>query len=179
MAHEEVLASQQVYAGRIVTLRLDTVRLDGGYTTRREIVEHPGSVVIVPFDEQGCVMLVRQFRLAVERELLEIPAGTREPGEDADSCAQRELQEEIGFRAGRLDLLGEVFPTPGYSTERFSLYVATALIPSQRDLEADERIEVVPLPVDDLLRRIDAGEIQDGKTILGTLWALRQLGNDV
>ncbi len=173
MAQEKVLSSRQIYSGRIVTLRLDAVQLDNGYVTEREIIEHPGAVVIVPFDDNGHVILVRQFRLATGGELLEIPAGTREPEEDADSCAQRELQEEIGYSAGRLELLGNVFPTPGYSTERFSLYRATSLLPSRLPMEADEQLQVVRLPVDELLRRIDTGEIRDGKTILGLLWALR------
>jgi ADP-ribose pyrophosphatase len=175
MSREEVLSSERIYTGRIVTLRLDTVRLDNGYETQREVVEHPGSVVIVPIDEQGRVFLVQQYRLPVEREVLEIPAGTREPGEDAETCAQRELQEEIGFRAGKLVRLGDVFPTPGYSTERFSLFLATSLVPSHRDAEADEQIQVVPLPLNEVLRRIEAGETQDGKTILGVLWAARRL----
>jgi len=174
MSREEVLSSERIYTGRIVTLRVDTVRLDTGYETKREVVEHPGSVVIVPIDEQGRVFLVRQYRLPVEREVLEIPAGTREPGEDAETCAQRELQEEIGFCASELVRLGEVFATPGYSTERFSLFLATSLSPSHRDAEADEQIQVVPLPLSEVLRRIEAGEIQDGKTILGVLWAARR-----
>jgi len=175
MAEEKVLGSQQIYSGRIVTLRLDTVRMDNGFVTSREIVEHPGSVVMVPINDKGEVILVRQFRLAAGVELLEIPAGTREPGEDAETCAQRELQEEIGFRAGQLELLGRVFPTPGYSTEVFSLYLATSLLPSRRDMEADEQIQIVTLPVDELVRQIDAGKIRDGKTILGLLWSLRRI----
>jgi len=169
LSTEVTLSSERLYEGRIVNLRLDTVRLDDGTVTRREIVEHGEAVAIVPLDGDGHVLLVRQYRKPIEQELLEIPAGGVDPGEDATACAGRELQEETGYRAGKLQRLGGFFSSPGFTSEYLHLYLATDLVPSHRTADDDEAIELVRLPVDQALAMIASGEICDAKTIIGLL----------
>lgn len=168
---EELVSSQRIYEGRVVKLRVDTVRLPSGRTTTREIVEHRGSVAIVALGEEDNVLLVNQFRAAVGRALLEIPAGTLEAGEEAEACALRELQEETGYVAGHIEELHVFYTSPGFSNERISLYLATALKPGSQDMETDESIELVRLPLSRTVEMIASGEICDGKTILGLMAA--------
>jgi len=168
---EELVSSQRVYEGRVVSLRVDTVRLPSDRITEREIVEHQGSVAIVALDEDDDVILVNQFRAAVGRALLEIPAGTLEAGEDAEACAFRELQEETGYVAGHLEELYTFYTSPGFSNERIWLYLGTNLKPGSQDMESDENIEVIKLPLDKALEMISSAEICDGKTILGLMAA--------
>lgn len=169
---EQVVESHRLYEGRVVSLRVDQVKLPGGRSAVREVVEHPPVVAIVALDDRGNVLLVRQYRLPVQRSLLEIPAGGVDPGESAEEAAQRELQEETGQRAGRLERLCGFFASPGYCDEYMHLYRATALEPSGLAADADESIEVVRLPLSEALRLIDRGDICDAKTIVG-LWAAR------
>jgi ADP-ribose pyrophosphatase len=167
---EHVVESHRIYEGRVVSLRVDRVKLPSGRSTVREVVEHASVVAIVALDSQGDVLLVRQYRLPAQQSLLEIPAGGVDPGESAEEAAQRELQEETGQRAGRLERLCSFFVSPGYCDEYMYLYLATALEPSALVADADESIEVVRLPLDEALRLIERGEICDAKTIVG-LWA--------
>jgi ADP-ribose pyrophosphatase len=162
--------SRRVYEGRVVNLRVDRVKLPSGRSSVREVVEHAPVVAIVALDSQGDVLLVRQYRLPAQQSLLEIPAGGVDPGESPEEAAQRELQEETGQRAGRLERLGSFFSSPGYCDEYMHLYLATGLEPSALAADADESIEVVRLPLDEALRLIERGEIRDVKTIVG-LWA--------
>lgn len=162
---EKKIASDLIYDGRVVHLYLDTVQLPNGNSAKREIVRHPGAVAIVPLDADGNVILVTQYRHAAGRLLLEIPAGTLNPGEDPDVCAVRELQEEIGYKPGKLQKLGGIFLAPGYSTEYIHLYLATDLIESRLHMDEDEFIEVSRLPVSEVQRRIQSGDIADAKTI--------------
>jgi len=162
--------SRRLYEGRVVSLRVDRVKLPSGRSTIREVVEHAPVVAIVPLDGEGNVLLVRQYRLPVKRSLLEIPAGGVDPGESAEEAAQRELQEEVGERAGRLEHLCSLFLSPGYSDEYMHLYLATELEPSVLKADVDESIEVVRLPLSEALQLIERGEICDAKTIVG-LWA--------
>ncbi|HIC94715.1 MAG TPA: NUDIX hydrolase [Anaerolineae bacterium] len=173
---EVTLASRRLYEGRIVNLRVDTVRLEDGRVTEREIVEHRGAVAVVALDGDGNVLLVRQFRKPAERELLEIPAGTLEAEEEPASCARRELAEETGYRAGHLEPMGGFYSSPGFCTEYIHLYLATDLSPSPARAEYDEAIELVRVPLSEALRMIGRGEICDAKTIVGLLsaWARRQ-----
>ena len=164
------MESRRLYEGRVVSLRVDRVELPSGRSTVREVVEHAPVVAIVALDGRGNVLLVRQYRLPVQQSLLEIPAGGIDPGESAEEAAQRELQEETGQRAGRLEHLCSFFLSPGYCDEYMYLYLATALEPSALAADADERIEVVRLPLAGALRLIERGEIHDAKTIVG-LWA--------
>lgn len=164
---EQVVESRRLYEGRVVSLRVDRVKLPDGRAAVREVVEHAPVVAIVALDGEGNVLLVRQYRLPVQQALLEIPAGGVDPGESAEEAAQRELQEETGQRAGRLERLCSFFASPGYCNEHMDLYLATALEPSALAADADESIEVVRLPLSEALRLIERGEIRDAKTIIG------------
>ena len=169
---EPTVESQQVYQGRIVTLRVDTVRLPSGRLTTREIAEHSESVCMVPLDEQGNVLMVRQFRKPAGAELLEVPAGGVEPGEEPQAAALRELQEEIRFTAGTLRLLAEFWVTPGWSTEYMYVYLATGLQPASLSPDYDENISVERVPLAQVQEMIHEGQIKDGKSIAALLLAL-------
>lgn len=174
---EVTVASQRVYEGRLINLRVDTIRLENGQLVKREIVEHPGAVAIVALDEDDSVILVRQFRKAAERELLEIPAGTLEAGEEPITCAHRELREETGYRAERLEPIGSFYSSPGFCTECIRLYLATGLQKGCSTPEGDELIKTVKVPLSDIPAMVSQGEICDGKTIAGLLSVLiRRLG---
>ncbi len=171
MQPERVLASHRIYEGRIVNLRVDDVRTPGGLETQREIVEHRGAVALVAIDDSQRVLLVRQYRHAVSRVTTEIPAGTLEPGEDPATCAARELAEETGYSAARLERLGGICPSPGFCTEYIHLFVATGLTRGSARPEADEQIAVQAVPWAEALRQVRAGEIDDAKSVSALLLA--------
>jgi ADP-ribose pyrophosphatase len=172
---ETVLESTVLYEGRVVRrLRLDTIRLANGSTSRREVVEHGGAVAIVPVDTQGRVLLVRQHRHATGQTLLEIPAGGLEDGEAPEETAQRELREETGFRAATITRLGGFFLAPGYSSEYLHVYLAEGLSEDALDHDADEDIELHAVELEDALQRIDHGEIEDAKSVAGLLLYARR-----
>jgi ADP-ribose pyrophosphatase len=164
---EETLSSQLIYDGRAVKLRVDTVRTADGRKTSREIVEHSDCVAIVAVDADNNVLLVNQFRKPVERELLEIPAGGIEPGEDPVATVRRELQEETGYLPRKVEGLGGFYSAPGYSSEYLYLYLATDLIPSQLHAEDTENIRLVRVPASQISRLIASGKICDAKSIAG------------
>jgi ADP-ribose pyrophosphatase len=166
---EKTLSSQLIYEGRAVKLRVDTVEMPGGRKTTREIVEHGDCVAIVPIDADGNVILVSQFRKPVEKELLEIPAGGIEPGEDPVTTVRRELREEIGYLPRKVDRLGGFYSTPGYCNEYLYLYLATDLVPSPLQAEDTENIRLVRMPVSQVLSLITSGTICDAKSIAGLL----------
>jgi ADP-ribose pyrophosphatase len=166
---EKLLDSELIYDGRIVHLYTDTVQLPNGQTARREVVRHGGAVAIVPIDGEGNVILVRQYRHAAGRILLEIPAGTLNKGEDPDLCAAREMQEETGYKPGKLQKIGGIFVAPGYTSEYIHLYLATDLSASRLTMDDDEFIEAEALPIEEVVRRIRTGEIVDAKTISAVL----------
>ncbi len=147
--------------------------MDDGREMKREIVEHRGAVAIVPRLDSETVLLVRQYRPAVDEMLLEIPAGTCEVGEDADATAARELQEEIGYRAGKLRLMFSQYLAPGYSSEVLHAYFADGLTPCKGQLDEDEDIEVVPVQISSIEDMILGGQIKDAKSIAALLVALR------
>ena len=169
---EPTIESKLVYQGRIVNLRVDTVRLPSGRLTTREIAEHSESVCMVPLDEQGNVLMVRQFRKPAAAELLEVPAGGVETGEDPQTAALRELQEEIGFTAGTLRQLAGFWVTPGWSTEYMHVYLATDLQPASLTPDYDENISVERVPLSRVNEMIQEGQINDGKSIAALLMAL-------
>jgi ADP-ribose pyrophosphatase len=173
---EEVLSAETAYKGRLLGLKIFDVKLPTGKVARREVVEHPGAVAIVPLLGGDRVALVTQFRLAAGRELLEIPAGTLRPGEDPIECAKRELIEETGYEAGELEPLAEFFLAPGYSTELMRLYLARALRAVGQRPDEDERIRVVEMGISDAWGLVERGLIIDAKTIVGLALALRRLG---
>ena len=172
---EATLSSELRYRGRVLNLRLDTVRLDGGQTIVREVVEHAQAVAIVPVNDRGEVFLVRQHRAGPGGPLIEIPAGTMEAGEAAEECARRELQEEIGYAAGRWERLGSFYLAPGYSTEWLHLFLARDLRASRREADFDEDIQVEMANLDEALSRLVGGEPTDMKTMTGLLLAKERL----
>lgn len=167
MSTERPLASRRIYDGRVVNLRVDDVVLPSGRRAVREIVEHRGAVAALPVID-GDVLLVRQYRTAVGRTLLEIPAGTVEPGEGVEACLQRELSEEVGMRAGRVDHLATFYPSPGFLTEAVHVYVATDLTPHRLEAE-EEDLSVVRMPLTRAQTMVAEGEIVDAKSIIGLL----------
>ena len=171
---EKTLSSQVLYDGRVVRLRIDTVETTGGRKTTREIVEHDDCVAVVAVDAEDNVLLVRQFRKAVEKELLEIPAGGIDPGEDAETAVRREMREETGYLPGKLESLGGFYSAPGYCSEYLYLYLVSDLAPSRLVAEDTEDIEVVRVPAGEVLGLIASGSICDGKSIAGLLTFLER-----
>jgi len=169
LSKEPTISSRRIYEGCILNLRVDTVRLTSGRTTEREIVEHGDCVAVVAIDDEDNVLLVRQFRKPAERDLLEIPAGGIEPGEDPAACVQRELGEETGYAAGQLQRIGGFYSSPGFCTEYMHLYLAMGLRPRALAPEEDESIEVIKVPLSRALEMIEANEICDAKSIAGLL----------
>ena len=166
---EKTISTQQIYDGRAVKLRVDTVDKSDGRRTTREIVEHSDCVAVVVLDSKDNVLLVRQFRKAVDRILLEIPAGGIDPGEQPIACVRRELQEEIGYLPNKIDKLGGFYSAPGYCTEYLHLYLATHLMSRRLEAEDTEDIEVVRVPLIRIPELIASGEICDAKSIAGLL----------
>jgi ADP-ribose diphosphatase len=166
---ERTLSSQRVYEGRAVKLRIDTVRKPNGKVTTREIVEHADAVAVVVLDSRDRVILVRQYRKAVGKTLLEVPAGGVDPGEQPINTVRRELQEEIGYLPNKIDKLGGFYSAPGYCTEYLHLYLATYLIPSKLEAEDTDEIEVVRVPLTKIPDLIASGEIADAKSVAGLL----------
>ncbi len=167
--------SEKVFQGRVFDVRRDWVRLPNGRTTALDIITHHGAVTIVPLDKQGQLWLVRQYRHAAGTMLLEFPAGTLEPNEAPEVCAAREIREEIGMAAENLQLLGTFYLAPGYSTEYMHVYLATDLSPAPLPPDADEILEPVTLPIDEILNLARAGQIQDAKTLAALMLALPYL----
>lgn len=166
---EKKLATQEIYHGRAVNIRVDTVEKASGTKTTREVVEHSDCIAVVALDEQGDILLVRQFRHAVDRFLLEIPAGGIDPGEEPMDSVRRELQEEIGYFPRKIDKLGGFYATPGYGTEYLHCFVATDLVPARLVAEDTDEIEVVRVSPDEIPHLITSGEISDAKSIAALL----------
>jgi ADP-ribose pyrophosphatase len=161
------LSSELIYDGRVISLRLDQVRLPDGKNAAREIIEHPGAAAIVPLDEKGQVHLVRQYRDAVDEEMLEIPAGKLEPGEEPPDCARRELREELGLEAASLEHLSSFYTTPGFSDEVMHIYLAEGLSRVSREHDQEEFITTETRGIKPLPELI--AELRDAKSIAGIL----------
>jgi ADP-ribose pyrophosphatase len=171
----KILNSQKVFEGRVFKVTVDTVS-EGELTYQREVVHHSGSAVIVPVFDDGTVALVRQYRHPTVRYLLEVPAGTLAHGERPEIGAARELKEELGVVAARLEQLSEFFVSPGFCEEKMWVYLATELTEGEQALEDDENLEVERLPIAEALEMITSGEIQDAKTIIGLILAAPRVG---
>jgi ADP-ribose pyrophosphatase len=171
----EVLATEEIYHGRIIDVSLYTVR-EGAKTYQREVMHHPGGASTVAVFDDGTIALVRQYRHPTVRYVLELPAGRLEAPERPEECAARELEEEIGVRAGRMEKLAEFFTTPGFCEEKLWIYLATELTETEQSLEDDELVEVVRLSFPRALEMITSGEIEDAKTIIGLMLAAERLG---
>ncbi|HEV2245990.1 MAG TPA: NUDIX hydrolase [Terriglobia bacterium] len=168
--HVRILSSKRLYNGRIIRLKLDRVVEPGGVEVTREIVEHHGSVVVIPRLPNGKIVMVRQFRYATQMHLWELVAGSMDPGESITRAARRELQEETGYHARSLKRLFSFYPSPGFLTEQMHLVEARDLSLVEASPEEDERIEVAEfskIQLDTLLRE---HKIADGKTLVGLLW---------
>ena len=168
--------SQKVFEGSVVNVTVDTVS-EGELTFQREVVHHNGCAVIVPVFDDVTVGLVRQYRHPAVRFLLEVPAGTLAKGERPEIGAARELKEELGLVAARLEKLSEFFVSPGFCEEKMWVYLATELSEGEQALEDDEIIDVVRLPIADALEMITSGEIEDAKTIIGLMLAAPRVGS--
>jgi ADP-ribose diphosphatase len=171
----EFIDSKKVFSGRVFDVTVDTVR-EADRTYIREVVHHPGSAVILPAFDDDTVGFVRQYRHPAVKYLLELPAGTLNDRERPEVGAARELEEELGMIAGRLEQLAEFFVSPGFCEEKMWIYLATDLVPTAQKLEDDELIEIVRIPIERALQMISDGEIEDAKTIIGLLLAAPRLG---
>ena len=171
----KIINSEKVFEGRVFNVTVDTVS-EGEHTYKREVVHHNGSAVIVPVFDDGTVALVKQYRHPAVRYLLEVPAGTLAKGERPEIGAARELKEELGLVAARLEKLSEFFVSPGFCEEKMWVYLATELAEGEQALEEDEILEVVRLPITEALELITSGEIQDAKTIIGLMLAAPRVG---
>ena len=176
MSEAETLSSRRVHDGRIVKLDVDRVRIPNGNEVSLEIIRHRGASAVVPVDERGNAVLVRQYRYATSGWLLEVPAGTLDPGETPDGCARREVEEETGYRAASLEPLGWIWTTPGFTDEKIWLYLATGLTLGGSAPESDEVIEVEHLPLEEAARRAASGEITDAKSVCALLRAWSRRG---
>ena len=161
------MQSKSIYTGIVINLNVDTVTLPNGLTVDLEMVRHPGAAAVVPLKDDDTVILIRQFRHAVGGFIYEIPAGKLHTGEDPTVCAARELEEEIGYRAGRLDLLSSIYTAPGFTDEVIHIYKATELRAGRQHLDRDEVLEVIEMPLSEAIRMIETGVIRDAKSIVG------------
>jgi ADP-ribose pyrophosphatase len=175
MSSGRTLETRTIWEGPTLRVAVDRVRLPNGEESELEVVHHPGAAAVLPLLDDGDVLLVRQYRHSVGEWLLEVPAGKLAPGERPESCALRELEEEAGVRAGRLQPLGAVVMTPGFCDERIWLFLATGLTDGEQRLERDEVLRVERLPLAEAERRALDGEIHDAKSVCAILRAARLL----
>jgi len=169
---EKLISSRTIFEGRILTLRVDTVETADGRESTREVVDHADCIAVIAVDADETVLLVKQYRRAIDKELLEIPAGGIDAGEDAETAVIREMQEEIGFRPQKLEHLVSFYSTPGFCHEYLHLYLATDLVPGRLHAEDTAGIEVVRVPAAEIAGLVMSGDIEDAKTIAGLLFYL-------
>lgn len=169
---EETIRSERGFDGKLVHVRVDHVRLPSGRASVREVVEHPGAVAIVAVTVDDEVVLVRQWRHAVQQELLEIPAGTAETGESSEETARRELLEETGYTADSIKEIARYYSSAGFSNEQMTLFLAEGCTPGEREDDTDERTEVVLVPLAGISRLLEPGDdqVRDAKSLIGLLW---------
>lgn len=167
MSEEKTVSSQPIFDGHAVRLRVDTIVTADGRQSTREIVEHSDCIGVVAVDEDDNVLLVRQYRKAIEKELLELPAGGIDPGETPEEAVVREMQEETGYKPGKVERLAGFYSSPGFLTEYLHLYLATELTPSRLHAEDTASISLVRVPVDEIEGMLAADAFEDGKSIIG------------
>ncbi|MEJ5241711.1 MAG: NUDIX hydrolase [Anaerolineales bacterium] len=170
-----LLKSEVLFQGRAFRIRRDVLLTPDGRETRFDIVEHHGSVILIPLDEEGNLLFVRQYRHAVGGELLELPAGSLDEGEAPETCAARELREETGYAAQVLEKVGEFYLAPGYSTEKMTVFIARQLYPAPLQADADEFLDLVRLPLREALRAAETGKIPDAKSLAALYLAQEKL----
>lgn len=171
---EKTISSQEIFKGRVVRLRVDTVTLPDGRQSTREIIDHNGAVAIIAIDAEDNILMVRQYRKALEQVLLEIPAGTLEVGEDPLVCAQRELREETGYSAGKWQKILSYYSAPGFANEELHVFLATELGSGEVEPDEDEFIEAEFIPLQQAYQSIFTGDIKDSKSIIGIQYAVSQ-----
>ena len=175
----KIFDRQILHRGRVYNLIRENVTLDNGVTTDMEFVEHPGATAIIPMLDESRIILLKQYRHALRKYIWEIPAGTIDPQESVINCAKRELIEETGYSAEQWQKLGEMTPVPGYSDERIHIYLATDLLLAGQNLDKDEIINIHEIEFNEALEMVNAGKIQDAKSITGLFLALNRLkGNN-
>lgn len=173
---EKELDRQDIFQGKVIDVKVHRVALEDGSISAREVVHHNGGVCVAALDDQGRLLLVRQYRFAAGRELLELPAGKLEPGENPMAAAFRELEEETGYTSKYLSLMTTMIPTPGYCSEVIHLYTTAKLSPGTQKLDDGEFLSVLHVPLEEAVRMVLEGEIVDGKTQVGILM-LKQRGD--
>jgi ADP-ribose pyrophosphatase len=166
----EIRKSQNIYNGPIFTLRQDHVTLPNGRPMKIDVIEHNNAVTIIPMDENGNIWFVRQYRHPTKQELLELPAGVIEPNESPETSANREIREEIGMRANKLEKVGGFYLAPGYSTEYMHIFLATALSPAPLPGDEDEFISIQKIKADEALKMAEGGEFIDAKSLIALFW---------
>lgn len=174
---EKTIATKEIFSGYVFDVKVDTVSLPDGSTAPRELVIHNGGVGVLALDDEGRALMVRQYRKGAEREMLEIPAGKLEKGEDPAECGRRELEEETGYLADSLEFLGEIFPTPGYCSEKITLYYAAGLHKTAQRLDEGEFLRVCSYTLEELRQKIMSNELTDAKTIVAVLKLSEKLKN--
>jgi ADP-ribose pyrophosphatase len=167
---EHKITSNQIFSGKLVDLYLDNVRLPNGKKSTREWLDHPGAVCLVPILNNGDILLIRQFRYGPRQEFIEIPAGKIDKNEEPLECGFRELEEETGYKSNKLTFLTNIHPAIGFSNEKMWMYLAEELELSERKLDEDEFLELLPTPLNMALKWVFSGKITDVKTIIGILW---------
>lgn len=163
---EKTIKTEKIYDGRVISLQVEDVELPNGKTSKREIIKHPGAVAILPITDEGKIVMVEQYRKALERTLVEIPAGKLERGEDPKHCAQRELEEETGYVCEKLDWLISFYTSPGFADEIVHLYVATGLTKKENaaSLDEDEFVNLLEISLSEAKQYIEEQKIYDAKT---------------
>lgn len=161
---EKTISSKEIFSGKVIRVCHDDVILENGKSAKREVVYHNGGVCVLPLSESGEVLFVRQFRYPYKQEVLELPAGKLEKGEDPLESGKRELLEEVGATAKKITFLGELFPSPGYCGEIISMYLAEELVFSQQSLDEDEFLDIVKIPLDEAVKMVMENKIPDAKT---------------
>lgn len=168
---EKTISTENVFKGRIIDVNIDTVTLPDGRTAKRELVLHHGGVGVLAFDEDGKVLLVKQYRKPYDEVVLEIPAGKLEDGENPEECGRRELKEETGYIAKKMELLFTLYPSPGYCSEKIYVYFASETEKAKQELDDGEFLEVYRYSVDELFEMLCRNEIHDSKTVAAILKA--------
>ena len=172
---EKTIKSNIVFNGKLLEVRCDDVYLPNGQISSREWIDHPGAVCCIPILPDGKIAMIRQYRYAVKQVMIELPAGKLDEGETPEDCALRELEEEIGYRANKLTFLANIHPAIGFANENMWLYLAEDLEITESMLDNDEFIELMPTKLEDAVEMVWCGDITDVKTIIGLIWAERQL----
>ena len=170
---EKTINSKIIFHGELLDLYRDKVLLSNGKTCNREWIDHPGAVCCIPIFPDGKVALIKQYRYALKKEMIELPAGKLDKNEIPEACARRELEEEIGYKTKKLTLLTNIHPAIGFVNENMWLYLAENLVKTESNLDSDEFLELIPTKLEDAVEMVWSGKITDVKTIIGLLWAQR------